>query len=491
MQFSVVAIPLNRPEIVDFLQESGPEPRGASVSCVAQRPLAQAEYLWVKRLAAHVHVTVEDLLAIDDPHTHLTQTWTDRLVPVEFLRESGFLTRNLGGWTPIYFGVIEVAGTAASKWQEDPLLQHARQLAVYGSRIRAFGADPAQVASRLEEEVEDSVDGVVNALERIQKLRLKHAVWPPTTPHARSAYIDELYRQLVSGKRFASATNSPLPTPLMLDELLAQMVMLELARRGALARGNGHEGDIIGDAQRKWREDSGLTLILKGEYIVGRHRRSTVLLAPELDVVVKQPAPEPLHEIKLEADVFEGEPENWPYLKDDGALVTPRGRIRLTLEEGLVPRLNQVFGHEVRFSALLGFGIEPFVRGKTVQEMVLADPERLTPALYEEIVLHQQVCEALGVENGDWHSANFIVREQDGVLVHIDWGAARPLHRGERTKDEREGRLNQVRNIAYSFHDEVLAGRTLRLHAQLVADRQRLSRLQQRAQAMVGEAGVR
>ena len=74
------------------------------------------------------------------------------------------------------------------------------------------------------------------------------------------------------------------------------------------------------------------------------------------------------------------------------------------------------------------------------------------------------MCEALGVENGDWHSANLIVGESDGKLVHIDWGAARPLRDGELTESGRKARLDQVRNIAYSFHDESLAARTLHLH---------------------------
>ena len=491
MRFTVIAIPLNRPEVTHFLLRRAPEPNGAPISCVGQRPTAQAERVWVDRLAAAASPGVDDLLAIDDPHTHLVQTWTDRLVPAEFLRDPGFLTRNMGGWTPIYFGVVEVTGTHDHMWQEDPLLRRARLLADYGPRIRALGADPGQVADRLQREVGQGVDGIVRALAAIQDLRLAHGLWPTAGRRAQIAYIGELYEQIASGSHFASPTRLPIPRLLLLDELLGQMVALELARRRALTDGKAHEADAIAGAQQAWADETGLDLILKGEYIVGRHRRSTVLLAPELDVVVKQPAPEPLHEIALGAEEFEGEPENWPYLTGEGALVTPRGRIRLTLEEGLIPALNKIFHHEVAFSTLLGFGLEPFVRGKTVQEAVLDDPSRLTPELYEEIVLHQQVCEALGVENGDWHSANFILRAEDGTLVHIDWGAARPLRSEENTEDGRQARLNQVQNIAYSFHDDSLADRTLQLHRDLIADPERLATLRRRAQAKIGEAGAR
>lgn len=224
---------------------------------------------------------------------------------------------------------------------------------------------------------------------------------------------------------------------------------------------------------------------MKGEYIVGRHRRSTVLIAPELGVVVKQPAPEPFHEVKLGAVTYQGEPENRPFLVRDGALVTPRGRLRLVVEEGIVPRLHELFRHEMYFSTLLGLTIEQFVAGPTVQEWVLADPARMTADLYDVFVLHQQGCELLGVENGDWHAANFIRRENDGEFVHIDWGAARPLRADELTPAGRMARLNQVQNIAYSFHDEALAARVLHLHRALLADEARLAAVQQQAQQLL------
>ena len=211
------------------------------------------------------------------------------------------------------------------------------------------------------------------------------------------------------------------------------------------------------------------------------------MIAPELGVVVKQPAPEPFHEVILSARTYHSLPENWPTLTRDGSLVTARGRLRLTLEEGLIPRLNQVFGHHVRFSTLLGLIIEPHLKGPTAQEMVLANPSRLTRSLYETFVLHQQVCEVMGIENGDWHSANFIAVPDERELVHIDWGAARPLRRNELTPRGARARLDQVQNIAYSFHDEALAEHTLALHRDLVEDALRLGRLQRRAMEIAGK----
>jgi hypothetical protein len=135
----------------------------------------------------------------------------------------------------------------------------------------------------------------------------------------------------------------------------------------------------------------------------------------------------------------------------------------------------------------MGYTLEEYVVGQTVQEYVLADQERMTADLYDTFVLHQQTCELIGVENGDWHSANFIVRDSDAEIVHIDWGAARPLRAEERTPAGYERRLNQVQNIAFSFHNQALADRTLRLHAQLLADKERLQRVKRRAQTLVNK----
>jgi hypothetical protein len=89
------------------------------------------------------------------------------------------------------------------------------------------------------------------------------------------------------------------------------------------------------------------------------------------------------------------------------------------------------------------------------------------------------------VENGDWHAANFIRRASDDEIVHIDWGAARPLRENELTENGRLARFNQVKNIAFSFHDDGLARRVLALHEALAGDGERLAQLRARAEKMV------
>jgi hypothetical protein len=262
------------------------------------------------------------------------------------------------------------------------------------------------------------------------------------------------------------------------------MVMLELLRRTAVANQNLTVHDQISDWQVVHQQASGLQLLLKGEYIVGRHRRSTILIAPKLGLVIKQPAPEPFHEIKLAARVVNGRPENWPVINGDGSLVTARGRLRLILEENLVPRISLAFNYDMQFSTLLGLTLERFVQGPTVLEAVWHDATRLTPQLYEEIVLHQLVCEQLGIENGDWHAANFIFRQPDEAIVHVDWGAARPLHPTEQTPDGAQVRLHQVRNIAFSFKHSPLVAKVEQLHEELTNDEERMAILHARARAL-------
>lgn len=478
--YTVVAIPLNRPDIVEFLLPPQPRatPQGAPVSIVGQRPSLTAQAEWAASLHRRPRPTISDLLAIDNPHTHLHVITTDRLVPLQFLREAGFLTRNLGGWTAIYFGII---GTT-QPWPADPLLDEAQELADYGAAIRYFGADPAQVEERLEEELGMGAPAVADAITRLYAHR---PALPDLTYTAVADYVELLYAQIAEETHFGDDGTRPLPPPLLLDELMEWTVELELRRRRAAMRGKTAVVAEITAWQGAQREATGLTLILKGEYIVGRHRRSTVLIAPELGVVVKQPGPEPFHEIELAAQEWDGKTENWPALRQDKALVTPRGRIRQVLEEGLIPQLHDVLHHPMDFYTLLGITVEPFVVGPTTQELVLADPAALTPDLYDTYILHQQAAEALGVENGDWHAANFVARESDGQIVHIDWGAARPLRPDEMTPEGKQARLNQVQNIAFSFQDEDLAERTTQLHRELLADQTRLARLRRRARALV------
>jgi hypothetical protein len=445
------------------------------IQVLGQRPAAQFEAQWLARMQQLGVPTVSDLLALDSPHAYLMATTTDRLVPVMFLQEHGFLTRNLGGWSPIYFGTVGLPQPVPS----DPLLDQMEQLVVYGDRIDYFGADPAQVAARLDEEMEGlTVTAVAQAHARLYSGRASQS------DTQRTSHIETIYREIVRQTYFADDSRPPLPRILLLDELMAQLVRLELERRWALADDDEAMADSILAWQEGRREETGLQLILKGEYISGRHRRSTIMIAPELGVVVKQPAPEPFHEIKMNAREYDGWPENWPYLTRDKKLVTPRGRLRLILEEDFIPRLHHVFGHPMACYTLLGLTVEAFVNGSTVQQAVLAEPSRMTADLYDTIITHQQVCEVLGVENGDWHAANFIFREGSNEVVHIDWGAARPLNAEELTENGRLARFNQVKNIAFSFHDHALAARVLTLHDKLTADTDRLRRIRHRAESI-------
>jgi hypothetical protein len=478
IHYKVLAIPLNRPEIVRFLQPGSGNNRGQSILIVEQRPERAAETAWRDMLLAQRHPAVDDLMAIDDPHGHLVITTTDRLVPVEALEDPGFLTRNLGGWAPIYFGVIGLMNGQNVK--DDPLLGHAEVLADYGNKIHSFGADPSQAQSRLESETGiGNINIFVHFLERLEHTR------QASMKQSRTAFIEKLYIELAGGGHFERPGQLPVPRLLLLDALLDETVRLELERRHALANGDFQSAEMVKAWQKEKELETGLRLILKGEYVVGRARRSTVLIAPELDVVVKQPGPEPFHEIELGARIYEETEENWPVLTHDGALVTPRGRLRLIIEEDVLPKIARVFGQQIDFSTLMGLTIEEYIPGDTIQQRVLSQPDCMTPALYEEFVLHQQVCELLYIENGDWHSANFMIRPNTGQLVHVDWGAARPLRPEELNPKGRIARLNQMKNIAFSFHNQQLAGRVLFLHEELIGDDKRLAQIRRRAEALV------
>ncbi len=472
--YAVIGIPLNRPGIVRFLRPPTPSPRGAPIQILGQRPTPAAEAAWVNELSQQP--TIENLLAIDRPENHLIRTFTDRLVPLEFLRDPDFLTRNLGGWTPIFFGVAALPEDDLP----DPLLQHVEVLAHYGRSIHAFGADPSLVKRRLAEEVGATVAETAVFYQQLHQQRPP----VPLKPKVVVRTINKLYTQIAEGTGPETAVSGPIPKSILLDELMGWMVWQEQARRDALANGKTKIAEQIAAFQAEMQAATGLMLILKGEYIVGRWRRSTVLIAPDLGVVVKQPGTEPFHEIELGANTHNGRPENWPTLTHDQSLVTSRGRVRLTLEENLIPRLYHAFRHPLELSTLLGLTMEPFVMGKTTQQLAQADHAYLTPELYETYILHQQVAEAMQIENGDWHSANFVVRDTDREIVHVDWGAARPLRPDELTPEGELSRLNQVKNIAYSFHDEALAAKVTQLHEELLADAERMRRIRERAEVL-------
>jgi len=472
--YAVIGIPLNRPDIVSFLQPPSPMPRGTQIQILGQRPTLAAEAAWVDKLSQQP--TIENLLALDHPENYLISTFTDRLVPVEFFKDPDFLTRNLGGWTAIFFGVAVLPEDDLP----DPLRQHLEILADYGRSIHTFGADPMLVNQRLPDEVGATVAETAVFYQQLHQQRPP----APLKPKVVARTIDKLYAQIAEGTMGKTAVSGPIPQSILLDELMGWMVWQEQARRDAMANGKAKIAAQIAAFQAEMKDATGLMLILKGEYIVGRSRRSTVMIAPDLGVVVKQPGAEPFHEIELGAVTYNGRPENWPTLTHDQSLVTSRGRVRLTLKEGLIPRLYRAFRHPLEFSTLLGLTIEPFVVGKTTQQFAQADHAYLTPALYETYILHQQVAEAMQIENGDWHSANFVVRDSDGEIVHIDWGAARPLRPDEQTPEGELSRLNQVKNIAYSFHDEALAAKVTRFHDQLLADAGRMGRIRERAEVL-------
>jgi len=475
--YVVVAVPLNRPGIRRFLTASPGDVadeagEATSVEIIGQRPSPAAQRTWARKIEAlgpdaAPAVVVEHLLAIDSPHAHLTTVSTRHLVPVQFLREPGFLTRNLGGWVPIYFAVLGAESGDVLEDARDPFLRHAEVLKAYGETIDHFGADADQVQHRLEEEADAPVDEVVAGVLRLNAL-------DEAADRRAEAQVPRLVAAIDGSEPLLAASGAPVPHPLLCDALLDRMVRVEQSRRAADAAGDADAVARYAKMQRTWGQDLGVRLILKGEYIAGRHRRSIICLAPSLGLVIKQPGPEPFHDINVGARTHDGEPENWPFLQRDGAVVTPRGRVRIVLDEDVVPPLHAAFGHGVQFSSLLGLIIEDHVPGPTLQAFVAEDPRRLTEDIYRQVLVTQQVCEALKVNNPDWHSANFIVEKGTGDLVHIDWGAARPLRDDEQTDDPRRARIEKVRNFAYSFQDDTLADRAEQLHARITGDPERM-----------------
>lgn len=490
--YKIVAIPLNREPIISYLSSIPNHPNGAPVRILNQRPTVASEIEWCEKMKDKP--SVEHLIWRDRPENHLTESTTDRLIPVEYIQEDeGYLTRNLGGWSPVYFGLIAAESDA---FKTDPLLKEAIVLADYGENIESFGTDKSLVKKRLETEFGTDKPALV-----CQSVVRLHD-WRKAQQFARSAvdmmaYADNLYLELAQdGVLLQASEDEPaVPKPILLDELTGQMVRIEIARRRFVADGNDAAAKRISQWQNGLRKNHGLHLILKGEYVMGRQRRSTVLIAADLGMVVKQPGVEPFHEAKMGAITHNGNPENWPTLTQNGAIVTPGGRLKLVIEQGIIVKLSRVFGHPIKCISTLGFIIEPYISGPTLQEYLLEDPARLTQKLYDYVLLHQLVCEELGVENGDWHSANFIVLENqaspsiDGVpkMVHIDWGAARPLEKHEQTRTLRNARLNQVKNIAFSFHNETLAAEFESLHQQTVDSKERLNELLELAKTIASE----
>ncbi len=495
LEYKIVAIPLNRDEIVSFLKPPKNIPHGTPVRILGQRPSVANEIEWAERLRDNP--TIENILWRDNPHRYLTETTTDRLIPAEFIMDDPeYLTRNLGGWSPVYFALMEASD---ADWDSDPLLSHASVLTNYGDEIKSYGPDPTQSRERLKKEMQtDDPKTVAGAIIRLHDWRKSHHFVRSAIDMMNTA--DLLYTELINEGTLCEPSEDgkpAIPKALLIDELMAQLVRVENARRKFVADGNSSSAGDIADWQQKLENESGLHLMLKGEYVMGRQRRSTVLIAPELNLVAKQPGAEPFHEAKLGAVEHNGKPENWPVLTGSGAVVTPGGRMRLSIDEGLILRLNHIFGHNIRCISTLGFIIEPFVSGPTLKEYLLEKPTRLKPKLYEYVLLHQLICEALGVENGDWHAANFIVLESEpnpfasGVpkMVHIDWGAARPLEKSELAGEQKRARMNQVLNIGFSFQDAKLATDVEKIHNDLIDDPERIKSLTKKAEKIVSDAG--
>lgn len=487
--FNVVAIPLNREEIVTFLDPEKSGGPGARVRILGQRPSVETEKAWSQALINTP--SVSSLLLRDDPHGQVVSTSTKRLIPTEYLKEDReYLTRNLGGWSPVYFGVMKAD---EQEWGRDPLLKNASVLEEYGDRIEWFGADEQQVAGRLMEEFGTSdVNQIAESIRKLYDFRdsmeFNGAIDKMT------AYADALYRA-VDSHDAGNDVFGHVPVAILMDELMGQLVRIEQRRRFLLFEDRVDTSAEIAEWQQQRAGNGHFKLILKGEYVMGRQRRSTILIAPELGIVIKQPGPEPLHEAKLAATTHRGQPENWPVLVGDKSLVTAAGRLRLIINEGLLVGLNRLFHHNIDCYSSLGFFTEPHISGPTLQEYIIEQPARLTAQIYEFVLLHQLVCEEFGVENGDWHAANFIVRkaknnpfmENIPAMVHIDWGAARPLKDDEYTGEKRLSRLHQVRNIAFSFQHQQIAKKVETIHNKLTSDTERMEKLESLAKKIVSE----
>ena len=468
--FDLVAIPLRRPTVTTFLRDWQVPARGAAVAIVEQRPTPAARDRWLQGLAhpdRDVDV-VTALLAIDDPRAHVGVTSTDRLVPRHFLDEDPeWLERNLGGWSPLWFGPMAVLDDPGG----DPLLAASETIVSYGPEVPGVGVSPSLVAERLDHELPGGADRLAASATALRRLRRD----------ARDPVAD-----LVRAVEGEGPLGDDLDPLLAHDELLEQLTRLELRGRAATAQARPDEAGRVASRQDQVAQEHGIRLLLKGEYVMGRHRRSTVLLAEGLGVVVKQPAPEPEHEVDLGSRTHGGLEENWPRAVGDGAMVTPRGALGRVLDSPAVARLNQVFGRDVQVATTLGLSVEPFESGPTLAALAVARPRELTADRYDQVLVHQLACEELGVDNPDWHAANFMVT--DAGLVHVDWGAARPIDREEDTPEGARARLDQVRELAWSFQDAALADETVALHARATDDREHLDRLRHRARARVGTA---
>jgi hypothetical protein len=470
LMFALVAVPLSRPDVSGFIRDWRVPSRGAPIAVIEQRPPSEVRARWLADLAElddDRDAAVRTVLATDDVMAHVGFTRTDRLVPRDFLDDDDrFLERNLGGWAPLWFDALGVTGDR----HDDPVLRAGETLVDYGDAIVSAPVDPSLVADRLADELPH---GVATLRTSARALR-----------QARAQAGDGLVDALIAAVRGDGPLGGSLHPTFAHDELIEQLYRLELSRRSAAAEDRVADERAVRDVQRRHADELGVELMLKGEYIMGRHRRSTILLAEGLGAVVKQPAPEPEHEIDLGVRSHEGSPENWPRAVGQGRMVTARADIAQVVGSTAVERLNAAFGRDVRFSTALGLSVEPFEQGPTLAELAVERPAELTAERYDQILVHHLACEELGIDNPDWHAANFMVTGEG--LVHVDWGAARPIRSDEKTPAAARARLDQVRELAWSFQDADLAERTSALHERATGDDEHLDRLRTRARDLVG-----
>lgn len=471
LRFALVAVPLSRPDVSGFLRDWRVPARGAAIAVIEQRPPASVRDRWLAGLVdlpEEPGAAVERVLATDDAMAHVGWTRTDRLVPRHFLDDDEqFLERNLGGWAPLWFDAVGLGDDIP----DDPVLRVRDELVDYGDRIASATVPVDLVAGRLGHELAGGTDALRRGGAALREARQA------------TADADVLIADLVAAVRGDGPLGGELDPLLAHDELVEQLYRIDLARRAAAAEDRVRHERALLDRRRRHADELGVELLLKGEYLLGRHRRSTILLAEGLDVVVKQPAPEPEHDIDLGARSHGGRDENWPRATGEGRMVTARADIAQVVGSTAVERLNTAFGREVRFSTALGLSVEPFEQGPTLAALAVDDPDQLTAGRYDQVLVHQLACEALGIDNPDWHAANFMVTGEG--LVHVDWGAARPIGEDARGPEDVRGRLDQVRELAWSFQDADLAERTVALHARATGDPGHLEDLRARARALV------
>ena len=92
------------------------------------------------------------------------------------------------------------------------------------------GADPEQVALRLESEMGLNITDMAQSFCFLHNVRRQIMLSDPIPHVARIAYIERLYQEIATGDNFVDADGTRLPDMLLYDELMGQLVLLELTR---------------------------------------------------------------------------------------------------------------------------------------------------------------------------------------------------------------------------------------------------------------------